>query len=655
MKRKKLHIIPLCLAFLMLCGCTNNKLPLGAAENEILTMIPVQQDKKLVTVRYEYGSADCVDIEGMIEKAFPDVDIVMCHDGTGDAGFSLRHDLISGTEKDIIITAHAPDIADIAPQYLLNLAAEEFTGNYIMTSLDACVCSDGNLYYLPAPSDVYGVIYNRTMFEENGWEIPHSYSEFVQLIDTINSSGLTAEEKENDVEQTVNVKAIQATLKWPDAFQIVFNTFAYDKVYHSMDNQKWLTDYQNGSGTMVGRMEPAAETLKQLFSDGILSIDDMNIKPGYRSSKMYRYHSAAMIIENLNAVKYNEDFAYEDDMDEIGIFPFYTSDKPDSDYLYSIPSYYYAINKSAAEESGEKKQLLIDIMAFLSSPEAQREMIGDSLQISNVSGVTTENTDFIKDIQETIDEGRVIGTFSFAGKSSGSAVEQAMLNTLPDLISGSMTTEEWLKNADAARDKWLAPAEKPEVYGQAARTFTKLETALIVGDMYRHETGADIALVLAGQNSYGVNGYIYGGDITDKSISCISEAKMYDEGTGIAVCSMTGQQITDFLSGSCTVGSRPEEHYIASGLEVEFAPWREKGSRLISCRLPDGRSIDPEETYTVAYCKYSLKDTSGGTTFAPDGEIILDGTWEEHFIGYIKSCGGIIDGVEQTTHLIWDA
>lgn len=40
-----------------LCGCgtgkTSNSIPMGAAENEILTLSPVAQDKEMVTIHYE--------------------------------------------------------------------------------------------------------------------------------------------------------------------------------------------------------------------------------------------------------------------------------------------------------------------------------------------------------------------------------------------------------------------------------------------------------------------------------------------------------------------------------------------------------------------------------------------------------------------------
>ena len=83
------------------------------------------------------------------------------------------------------------------------------------------------------------------MFEENGWQVPHSYSEFVDLIHTIDNSGLTAVEK-FDGEEEVPLRAVRPSLYFSDAFQLLVHSFAYDKVFAGKDNLKWLTDYQHG-------------------------------------------------------------------------------------------------------------------------------------------------------------------------------------------------------------------------------------------------------------------------------------------------------------------------------------------------------------------------------------------------------------------------
>lgn len=117
MKTKRLCILALSLVLLCLSGCSaGNPALKGTAENEILTMKPVDQNKTMVTIHYEHGAADVFDLEHLIESAFPEVDIVMVHDGSNDSAYPLRQGLINGVERDILLTRSAPAIGDIAPE-----------------------------------------------------------------------------------------------------------------------------------------------------------------------------------------------------------------------------------------------------------------------------------------------------------------------------------------------------------------------------------------------------------------------------------------------------------------------------------------------------------------------------------------------------------
>lgn len=44
-------------------------------------------------------------------------------------------------------------------------------------------------YAVPYVANAAGILYNRAMFEENGWEIPGTWDEFLELLDTIQESG----------------------------------------------------------------------------------------------------------------------------------------------------------------------------------------------------------------------------------------------------------------------------------------------------------------------------------------------------------------------------------------------------------------------------------------------------------------------------------
>jgi raffinose/stachyose/melibiose transport system substrate-binding protein len=46
------------------------------------------------------------------------------------------------------------------------------------------------VYALPYVANAAGILYNRDMFAENGWQVPQTWSEFLTLCDTIKASGI---------------------------------------------------------------------------------------------------------------------------------------------------------------------------------------------------------------------------------------------------------------------------------------------------------------------------------------------------------------------------------------------------------------------------------------------------------------------------------
>lgn len=69
------------------------------------------------------------------------------------------------------------EISTIKPEYL-----------EIVKDLEL-IPKDG-IYSMPYAANCAGILYNKDMFEENGWEIPKTWSEFTELCDEISESGI---------------------------------------------------------------------------------------------------------------------------------------------------------------------------------------------------------------------------------------------------------------------------------------------------------------------------------------------------------------------------------------------------------------------------------------------------------------------------------
>ncbi len=643
-----------------LAGCGSEKdappkstLPKGAAENDILSLTAIDQNKEIVTIHYEYGLDNAAAMEKSIENKFPDVDVVMVFDGAADSLLVMKNNLENGKECDIVMGRYLNYMIDTADQYFLDLSGENFINNFYLTSLDSCVRSDGSLFYLPGPSDVIGIIYDKTVFEENGWNIPGGYTEFKELVNTIDNAGLTAVENFDGEEKTVNVRAIRPSLVFADSYQALFNPFSYDAVFAGAQNMEWLVAYQRGEGSLVGHLEPFAEKMKQLVDDGIVRLDDWDYMPRYRMPMLCDYHSTVMIVGPQNT--YANARIIESDH-EYAMMPFWTGDEEDTDYLYSLPTYFMGINKAAAGKSKEHKKLLLEIMGYICSVEAQSSMFGEgNSMVSNIKGVPLDTNDFNAGIQKTIQEGRIISDFYLlGGQATSREVEEALNNSARDMLTGKITVEEWLKIGDTARDNKLAGQSIWDAanVGACDESLTRFETALYMGGVYRDMTGTDIALVYVSSVDQGANCPLYAGTINSTTVRNMAPDRTSGEEEGIASGTLTGQQIMDCLNG---FESQEKSYYVASGLNVSFAPWMPAGERLISCKLPDGTDLDPNGTYKVSFMSDKLyAETAGGAAaFKPDDISIIEGKWSDTFPKWLNEHGGVVKKPELTTKLIW--
>ena len=132
-------------------------------------------------------------IEDMIDAAlaevYPHITLEWeCVDWGNDFQPKMQQYMQSGL-PDIMI-GKAQDVATYAPQGILAEIGEE----YLAAGLDAArenVTIDGKTYGLVYNALYQGVYYNRTMFEENGWEVPKTMEELQVIVDDCIAKGIT--------------------------------------------------------------------------------------------------------------------------------------------------------------------------------------------------------------------------------------------------------------------------------------------------------------------------------------------------------------------------------------------------------------------------------------------------------------------------------
>jgi ABC-type glycerol-3-phosphate transport system substrate-binding protein len=540
--------------------------------------------------------------------------------------YELRQSLLGGTAEDLVISPNMKAIADIAQDTLLDLSGEPFTDRYVGSALEACQIG-GKLYYLPGPSSIYGIVYDKTMFAQNGWQVPQSYDEFLALVRTIDATG---------------IRAIQPTCKYARQAQLMLTMFSYDQVFGGVDHYKWIREYQAGTASMKDHIEPALARYRELQAADVIEAGDFDVQPGNRSAMLYKDHTCAMIVENEQAALYarqaGSDHTY-------GMFPFWCGNDANSDKVMSIPGYYIGASAALSQKGREQKLAKVkEILAYISTPEGQIAISGgELLQMSNVTGTAFTENEFNAGILDTIRKGNAVPEVELMSTGNGNAAEKALKTDLRKLLEGTLSDETLIADCDAARTGALhSPVDRGPAAGQASDNFTCLETGLFIADALRAKADAQIGLCLVGTTHCGMVGRIYRGDLCAADITSLSLSVGTTSGDPndkkLWRVSMTGAELTGLLKTACAFDPNDNvpniPYYVASGLKIRFAPWQD--DKLVSVTMADGSALAADQTYTVALWGWPFETPCPGTV-----EQVYEDSCDDILTAAVQSAGTI--------------
>ena len=189
MKRKKVLCTVLAAMMIasMATGCGgNDDGKAGGTEKKS------EGEKVTLTVLAGQSTTDA-GIEDMIDEAlaekYPNIELEWeCVDWGNDFQPKMQQYMQSGL-PDIMI-GKAQDVSTYAPQGGLG----EIDSKYVDRGLDAAsenVTIDGKTYGLVYNALYQGVYYNKTMFKENGWEVPKTQEDLQKIIDDCKAKGIT--------------------------------------------------------------------------------------------------------------------------------------------------------------------------------------------------------------------------------------------------------------------------------------------------------------------------------------------------------------------------------------------------------------------------------------------------------------------------------
>lgn len=413
MKKKRLTgvLLTAVMVTTLAAGCGSGEGSGGDEEKVTLTVLAGQSTT-------DAGIEDMID-EALAEK-YPNIELEWeCVDWGNDFQPKMQQYMQSGL-PDIII-GKAQDVATYAPQGVLG----EIDSGYLDRGLDAArenVTIDGKTYGLVYNAMYQGVYYNKTMFEENGWEVPETLDDLQKIIDDCNEKGI-----------------IPFGSHMVDTWSIgnVTMQFAMNDVFNN--NPSWGDDFRAGKVSFSDseEMQTAYEYNKLIYD---------NTFPETFSTE--QTDCDARMVQGEVAMKVSGSWSIQNFLDidenfEFGIFPF--PNKTGDSKLIFEPN--ITIMTSADTEHQDEVNQVLDVLT--SDKELAVEILDYTKTASMLKDVTPT---FANPSQEDIDkyaaEGRIVDVTLGNNQLVWGGFQEENAKDIAAWLQGDITFEDCLKASD---------------------------------------------------------------------------------------------------------------------------------------------------------------------------------------------------------------
>ena len=413
MKKKRLTgvLLTAVMVTTLAAGCGSGEGSGGDEEKVTLTVLAGQSTS-------DAGIEDMID-EALAEK-YPNIELEWeCVDWGNDFQPKMQQYMQSGL-PDIII-GKAQDVATYAHQGVLG----EIDSGYLDRGLDAArenVTIDGKTYGLVYNAMYQGVYYNKTMFEENGWEVPETLDDLQKIIDDCNEKGI-----------------IPFGSHMVDTWSIgnVTMQFAMNDVFNN--NPSWGDDFRAGKVSFSDseEMQTAYEYNKLIYD---------NTFPETFSTE--QTDCDARMVQGEVAMKVSGSWSIQNFLDidenfEFGIFPF-PNQTGDSKLIFE-PN--ITIMTSADTEHQDEVNQVLELLT--SDKELAVEILDYTKTASMLKDVTpTFSNPSQEDIDKYAAEGRIVDVTLGNNQLVWGGFQEENAKDIAAWLQGDITFEDCLKASD---------------------------------------------------------------------------------------------------------------------------------------------------------------------------------------------------------------
>ena len=574
MKSKKL--ISLILATVMVLNLTGCQKSGTETEHEPITIMSANKD---YTGFIEY-----------VKSVYPEINIEIIPYRGGNTTQYMYDQLYTGHMPDIYSTTQMFTCYDKYEENLIDLSKYDFTSNYNEARISQYEL-DGKIYLLPTDYDVISIVYNASLFEREGWEVPTSFAELEELAPVIKEAGYDL--------------ADCATQLPGYGFQYMCN-IGDTAFLRSIEGIRWQRDFLKGKATAVDGLADTFDYIQKWVDLGMLEYGSSD----ETMHEHFKEGNTAFFVGNVYAWNTKEDGTG----DVIKPLPYLSEDGTQNMFITSTVRCYGLSRK--LEEPGNEQKLedALKVMELLSTEEGMTRIMEryetTTARICSLKDWEMPESSPYYDYKDFIAEGHV-APLLYAGW------ENIMVDTgnkFLDYLRGDCTAMDVLTTMDACQAESLSSGV--HVYATVEETLEVEDLAKLTGMVFCEAAGADLALVSLNEykegvssrqeNADGIGGAMMPLNMTEMDIVCWLPTGWY--GT-IETCSFTGARIKELVQTGYD--------YNGDGNTYPYV--------LVT---PEGFEIDDNMEYTVYFA--GITEEVAAESTMQDSEIVGLTAMEEY-------------------------
>lgn len=323
-----------------------------------------------------------------IRNKFPNVDFefVVTNNSADYNVYLKQHDDLPD-----ILTIRRFSLSDAVElkDTLVDLKTSDIAAGYYQNYLQNFTYEDGTVNWLPAVAEVWGIVANKTLFDENKIDIPTDYDSFISACQQFEEKGIKGFE--------TDWKYDYSSLETLEGFNI--------ETLQSLDGKRWRLAYESGMTTgaddtvwpkMFEHMYDMLEKTNNIDPEGTSSENSL-IKKGYSNEKQgIQNGSIAMIrASGADIVGYTNDTN-----NEYIMLPYFGVKE---NWLLTYPYYSAAINKNSKID----QNLLMDIYEFMLGQNGQDTLDTGEYMLSYTKDVTVQANELLKNLEEYVKNNKI--------------------------------------------------------------------------------------------------------------------------------------------------------------------------------------------------------------------------------------------------------